>query len=86
MFHTKPLGIMFNKVKELIRDYDGTKYLVFFVLEKYDVIYDRIRYIIGLKNGIKYVFPYNYAKTKIISDDDFPLKETLTFVKCYNAY
>ena len=31
-----------------IRDYDGTKYLVLFRLEKYDAIYDRIRYLIGL--------------------------------------
>ena len=33
---------MFNKVDRFIRDYDGTKYLVSFSLEKYNAIYDRI--------------------------------------------
>ena len=55
-----------------IRDYDGTKYLVLFRLEKYDAIYDRIRYLIGLH------FSYNYAKIKLDSDDDLHLEETLT--------
>ena len=34
-----------------IRDYDGTKYLVLFDLKKYNAIYDKIRYLIGLKSG-----------------------------------
>ena len=38
----KSLRIMFEKVDGLIRDYDGTKYLVLFGLEKYDAIYERI--------------------------------------------
>ena len=41
----KPLRIMFEKVNGFIRDYDGTKYLVLFDSEKYDAIYDRIRYL-----------------------------------------
>ena len=39
-----------------IRFYDGTKYLVFFGREKYNAIYDRIRYVIGLKSGITSFF------------------------------
>ena len=69
---------MFDKVDGFIRDYDGTKYLVLFGLQKCSVIYGRIRYLIGLKSGITYVFPHNYAKNKFDSDDDMPLKETLT--------
>ena len=46
MIGAKPLCIRFNKVDEFIRVYDGTRYLVLFSHEKYDVIYNRIRYII----------------------------------------
>ena len=50
---------MFNKVNGFTRVYDSTEYLVFFGLEKYDAIYDRIRYPIGLKTCITYVFSHN---------------------------
>ena len=43
---------MFEKVNGFIRDYDGTKYLVLFDSEKYDAIYDRIRYLTDLKSNI----------------------------------
>ena len=56
MIGAKPLRIMFNKVNGFIRDYDETKYLVLYGLEKNDAIYDRIRYLTGLKSGITYVF------------------------------
>ena len=55
---TKPLHIMFFKVNEFIRVYgvyDEAKYLVLFGLKKYDAIYDRIRYRIGLKCRITYL-------------------------------
>ena len=45
---------------------------------KYDAIYDRIRYLIGLKSGTTYVFSYRYAKIKIDSDDYLPQEKTLT--------
>ena len=47
----KPLLIMFDKVDGFISDYNGTKYLVLFRLEKYNAIHDTIRYLIGLKSG-----------------------------------
>ena len=43
LIDAKPLSIMFNKVDGLLRDYDGTKYLVLFDPKKYDSNYDRIR-------------------------------------------
>ena len=46
---------MFEKVDGLIRDYDGTKYLILFGPEKYDPNYDRIIYFLRLKSGITYV-------------------------------
>ena len=43
---------------DFFRDYDGTKYLAFFGSEKYYFIYNRIRYLIGSKSGIKYVISH----------------------------
>ena len=50
---TRPLRIRFHKIDEFIRVYDGGGYLVLFGPEKYDADDNRIRYIIGLKGGIK---------------------------------
>ena len=63
----------FDNVDGFIRHYDGIN-LVLFGLEIYNAIYDRIRYLVWLKGGITYVFPYNYGKIKIDSDDDLPLE------------
>ena len=48
----KPLHIRSVKGDGFIKIYDGTRYLVSFGLERYDVIYDKIRYLIREKNGI----------------------------------
>ena len=42
------LSITFNKIDRLIRIYDGTRYLTLTGSEKYDAIYNRIRYIISI--------------------------------------
>ena len=76
----KPFLIIFHKVDGFIRDYDGAKYLVLFSVERYNAIYDRIRYLIGLKSGITYVFFHNYAKFKTDRDDDLPVEQTLPLV------
>ena len=68
----KTLRIMFDKVV------DGIKYLVLFGPEKYDFIFDRIRYLIGLKSSITYIAIHNYEKIKIDSDDDLPQVKTLS--------
>ena len=47
--------------------YDGTKYLVLLGSEKYDSIYDRIRYLISVKNGATYIISHNYATIKVDS-------------------
>ena len=33
--------------------------------EKYDVIYDRIRYLVSLKSGITYMLCHYFAKIKV---------------------
>ena len=45
----KRLRIRFDKIDGFIRICDGTRYLTLFHSEKYDNIYDRIRYLISLK-------------------------------------
>ena len=64
-----PSHIRFNKIDEFIRVYDGTRYLVLFASEKYDYIFDRIRYIINIKSGITDRVSHNYAKIKVDSFD-----------------
>ena len=61
----KTLRIRFDKIDGFIRVYDGTRYLVLFGNEKYESIYNRIRYLISLKRGITYAFAHNYAKIKV---------------------
>ena len=75
LIDAKPLGINFDKVDEFIGIYDGTRYLVLFVSEKYDFIDNRIRYLTGVKSGIIYVISYNYAKVKVDSYHSLPLKK-----------
>ena len=43
--------IRFNKADGLIRVYNRTRYLVIVGPEKYDAIYNRIRYLISQKSG-----------------------------------
>ena len=45
----KPLQIRFFKIDGIIRIYDGTRYLTLFGPEKYDAIYNRIRYLLSQK-------------------------------------
>ena len=58
----KPLRIKFDKIDGFIRIYDGIKCLTLFGSEKYEVIYNRIRYLIGVKIRIAYIF---YTKIKV---------------------
>ena len=42
----KPLRIVFDKVDRFIRKFDGNKYLELFGSEKYDAIFDGMRYVL----------------------------------------
>ena len=61
-----------------IRVYEGTRYLVLFVTEKYDSIYDRIRYLISVRSGIACIIFHNYARIKVESYDSLPLEKAMT--------
>ena len=60
----KTLCIRFDKRDELIRIYGGTRYLLLFHPEKYDAIYNRIRYLVNVKSGITCIFFSILAKKK----------------------
>ena len=72
------MHIRFDKVDRFTGVDDRTRYLVLFGAEKYNFIYNRIRYLIAAKSGITYVIPHNYAKIKVDSYNSFPLEKTLT--------
>ena len=50
-----------------------------FVSEKYNFIYNRIRYLIVVKSGIIYIVSHNHAKFKVDSCDSLPPEKTLAF-------
>ena len=63
----KTLRISFDKIEPFIRIYDGNRYLALFSLEKYDVLYNRIRHLITHKSGVINVLFYNIRrKSKLI--------------------
>ena len=66
-----------DKIDGFIRIHDGTRYLVLLGSEKYDAIYNRIRYLISLKSSIT-CFSQYYAKIKVDSYNSFPIEKTLT--------
>ena len=57
-----------------------TRYLILFGAEKYDFIYNRIIYLIGVTCGITCVISQNYAKIKVDSYDSLPLKKCWHFI------
>ena len=59
--------------------FGGTSYLLLFGSENYDFIYNKIRYLVGVKRSITYVISHNYAKIKVDSYDSLPLEKTMTF-------
>ena len=61
----------FHKVDGYITKYDKTRYLALFHSEKFDRIYNRIRYRIRLRSNISSVYSDN-TTIKIDSDDDLP--------------
>ena len=73
------LRIRFDNIDGFIRVYDGVRYLVLFRSEKYDFIYNRIRCLISVKNGITYVIPHNYAIINVDSYDPLPLEKNNNF-------
>ena len=82
MIDAKPLSIRFIKIFGFVIVYDVARYLILLRGERYDFMYNMIRYLIGVKSSITYVVSHNYAKIQVDSFDSLPLEKTLP----YNTY
>ena len=67
----------YDEIGTFIRIYDGTRYLALLGPEKYDVIYNEIRYLINIKSSITYIFSLYFAKIKVDSSDSSPIEKRL---------
>ena len=75
----KPLRIRFFKIDRIIRICDGTRYLTLFGSEKYEAIYNRIRYLIRQKKvAITYIFSHYFWKLKVDSYNFLPIEKRST--------
>ena len=48
----KPLRMWFKKIDGFIKIFDGIRYLVLLPSERYNAIYDKIRYLVSENSGI----------------------------------
>ena len=71
----KPLHIWFDKVDGFVKVYDGARSLVLFSPERYDAIYDRVKYFISRKSGITYSTDHNFARMKFDSNNFLPIEK-----------
>ena len=82
-FHTQQCLAKNHCVLDLLKETDLSdfilRYLVLICVEKYDAIYNRIRYFISQKSGVTYVFPHKNAEIEIDFCYSLPLEKTLTF-------
>ena len=69
--------IRFNKIDGSIRIYNETRYLALFGFEKYDAIFNRIRYLIILKSNITHIFSHYFAKIRVDSYDSLPIEKRM---------
>ena len=75
----KPLRIWFEKIDGFIKTSDRIRYLILFVLERYNAIHDKINYLMSEKSGITYSINHNFARIRIDSYNSLPIEKTLTF-------
>ena len=76
-YGAKFIRIICDKVDGFIRKYDKTKYPgLFHSYEKYEIIFERVRYLIVLKSNMSDVYYQQYMKIKINFDEDYlPLEK-----------
>ena len=75
LINPKPLHIRFNEIDLFIRIFDGTRYLVLLGTEKYNAIYNRIRYLIVSSTIF---FLAVLRKSKLDSYNSLPTEKILT--------
>ena len=75
----KPSCIRFDEIDGFIKIYDEIRYSVLFGTERYEAIYNRIRYLISKKSGITDIISHNFARIRIDSHNSLLIENTLTF-------
>ena len=78
LIDSKLLRIRFDKIDWFTRVYHGTRYLILFVSEKYNSIYDGIIYLLGVQSGITYIISHNYATIKVDLYNSLSLEKIMT--------
>ena len=66
LISAKPLYSSFNKLGELIRIFEGIRYLVLFGSRRYDATFNKVIYLRCQKSGITYVISQDMQKAKLI--------------------
>ena len=79
MIGAKPLRIRFDIIDGFLRVYDGIRYLVL-RLKTMISFYNRIKYLVGVKGSITYVFCHNHGRIKVDSHDSLTLEKTFTLL------
>ena len=73
------MHIWFEKIDGFIKIHNGIRCLVLFSSEKYNAIYNRIRYLVSKKSGITDGINNNFARIRIDSYNSLPIEKVLTF-------
>ena len=68
----EPLRIWFEKIDGFVKTYGGIRYLVLFDSERYNAIYNRIKYLEREKSGIIDRVNHNFARIRIDSYNSLP--------------
>ena len=76
---SEPLRIIFGKIDEFIKIYNGIIYLVIFCYWQYDKIFVNIKYLISEKSDITDSVNNSFSRIRINSYNYLPIEKLLTF-------
>ena len=75
----KLLRIWFEKIDGFIKIDDEIRYIVLFASDRYNAIYNRIKYLMSEKSGITDSINHNFARNKIDLYNSLIIEKILTF-------
>ena len=74
----KPFRIWFEKIDGFIKIYDGTRCLVLFASERYNAIYNKIKYLLSENSGFTDSTNHNFARIRNDSYNSLPTEKIFT--------
>ena len=60
----KSLRIRFNKINGFIKIYEGIRYLILYNYERYNAIYDKMKYLLSEKSGVTDSINHNFTRIR----------------------